>query len=211
MKKTILKGTIPLPSCIIIIVGVLLSLPNTAAACTQCIFSSFDYALPYTNAWCLGMMAWYCAVKVSIGRPLSAALWSFLAFIAAAAFIGPWAFVFLGGMAFCATVKASPSEEQQKLSRRSRIALLVVTIVAFTSIPVGLVISMKARAARDDVAFILQQNGWNAGRIALDRLLADPEKNERQLREIMAQIQNTIKAKEIGRALAEMEQRKGTP
>ncbi len=186
----------------------LIGLPSTAAACSLCVFSSFEYALPYTNLWCLGITFWFCAVKISIRRSLGAVLWSFLAFIAAGAFIGPWAFVLLGGMAFGITVNSYSPDVRKKLSKGSRIALLVVTTVAFTSIPLGLLISIQTRATRDDVQFILKQDGRGAGRIALQHLLSDPKKNERQLREIIIQIQNEFRAEEIRQALTKLAQEK---
>ncbi len=198
MKKTIQT----------LIIAGLAGLPNTAAACSLCIFSSFEYALPYTNLWYLGLTIWFCAVMTSIGRPLSAVLWSFLAFIAAGAFIGPWAFVLLGGIAFGITVNSYSPDVRRKLSKGSRIALLVVTTVAFASIPIGLVITAQTRAARDDVAFILKRDGKNAGRVALQQLLSEPEKNEGQLKKIMTQIQNEMKAEEIRQALAELKKKK---
>ncbi|MCW5213464.1 hypothetical protein VU04_11205 [Desulfobulbus sp. TB] len=98
---------------------------------------------------------------------------------------GPYAFFLLGAIAFCITIKTWLPKKRRKLSKASRIALLVVTTVAFTSIPIGLKFSSETRKMRGDVDFILEWEGTSSGRAALQRLLSDPEKNKGQLLEIM--------------------------
>ncbi|MCI5196432.1 MAG: hypothetical protein D3919_09410 [Candidatus Electrothrix sp. AW5] len=210
MKDTVLKKRIPLPTLTLIIVGGggLLSLPSTAAACTVCIFSQFEYALPHIHLWCMGMMIWFCAVRAITGHPFSAVFWSFVGLIAGGAFIGPYAFFLLGAIAFCITIKTWLPKKRRKLSKASRIALLVVTTVAFTSILIGLKFSAETRKIRGDVDFILEWKESSIGRAALQRLLSEPDKNEGQLRAILAQIEDENIADKIRQALTKLEQRK---
>lgn len=171
----------------LIVAVALSSLPATAAACTVCIFSSFEYTLPHSQWWYLGITIWFFAVRTAVGRPFSAVLWIFLALIAAGAFIGPWAFVLLGGMALYTSIDTSLPQKRQELSKTSHLAMTVISVIAFISISIGLAISMHTRATRSDADFILQRKGAQ-GHIVLQRLIAEPEKNEEQLRQILANL-----------------------
>ena len=196
----------------LIIAVALSSLPATAAACTVCIFSSFEYTLPHSQWWYLGITIWFLAVRTAVGRPFSAVLWTFLALIAAGAFIGSWAFVLLGGMSFYTTLDTSLSQKRQELSKRSRLAMTVISVIAFLCISVGFAISMHTKATRSDADFILQRKGAQ-GHIVLQRLNADPKKNEEQLRQILAEIDisnatHKYFAEEISEALETLKKEK---
>ncbi|MCI5212437.1 MAG: hypothetical protein D3910_27465, partial [Candidatus Electrothrix sp. ATG2] len=70
--------------------------------------------------------------------------------------------------------------------------------------------SIQAKAARTDVDFILEWGG-HQGRVLLHRLIADPEKNEVQLRQFLSNIDrsNAIHvyfAEEVSEALKKIEQ-----
>ncbi|WPD20895.1 MAG: hypothetical protein SD837_11865 [Candidatus Electrothrix scaldis] len=166
---------------------VLLSLPTTALACTVCIYSQFEYNLPYTAWWCLGITIWFLAIRTALDRLSSAVLWIFLALIAAGTFIGPWAFVILGGMALYTSIDTSLPKKRQKFSKRSQFAMTVISVIAFICISTGLAISIHAKSTRSDADFILQSRGAQ-GHIVLQRLLAEPKKNKEQLRQILANL-----------------------
>ncbi len=181
----------------------LFSLPTTAAACINCMIGMFEYALPYTLVWCLGIAVWFCAVRAVVGRPFTAVLWVFLTFIVAAAGLGPVAFILLGGMAFGTTVNAYSPDVQRKLPKGSRIGLTLVSVAAFICISAGFAISMHTKSTCSDADFIL--SGYESSTV-LQRLIAEPEKNAEQLRKIMAQTDNEYIVEEIARTLAKPEQ-----
>ncbi|XCN72626.1 MAG: hypothetical protein Q3M24_20405 [Candidatus Electrothrix aestuarii] len=195
------------------LVAVALStLPTTALACTVCIYSQFEYNLPYIGWWCLGITIWFLAIRTALDRLSSAVLWIFLALIAAEAFIGPWAFVILGGMALYTSIDTSLPKKRQKFSKRSQFAMTVISIIAFICIVTGLAISLHAKATRSDADFILQSKGAQ-GHIVLQRLIAEPTRSEAQLRKILANLDlsnptHKYFTKEISEALEKLEKEK---
>ncbi len=199
MKGTTLKRGVRIPA---LTVG-LLSLPITATACIECTVGIFEYALPYTWAWCLGIAVWFCAVRTVVGRPFTAVLWVFLAFITAGLGLGPVAFILLGGMAFGITVNAYSPDVRRNMTKGLRIGLTLVSVAAFICILAGFAISMHTKSIRSDADFIL--SGYESSTV-LQRLIAEPEKNEEQLKKILAETDEEYLAEEVAQALAKLEQ-----
>ena len=195
-------------------IAVLLALPATAFACGSCVFSIFEYALPHTLAWCLGVTIWFWIVMTisAFYRFFTAVLWIIAAFFIGATSFGPLPFVLLGLMALTITVKMFRWETWKQLSKKKKIRLKTVSATAALCMATGLTISMQSKAIRSDANFILQEGG-HQGRVILRQLIAQPQKNSEQLKYILANrdesnLEHVYFAEEISQALTKTKQEK---
>lgn len=202
MKRTV--------QTISIVIGIF-NLPSTAAACGACVFSIFEYALPHTLAWCLGIIIWFWIVMTIADwyRFFTAVLWIVAAFLIGSAFLGPLPFGLLGLMAFSTTIKMFKPETWKQLSQQKQIGLKTVSATAVLCVAVGLTVSMHTKNTRSDSDFILK-NGGHQGRMILRRLIAQPQENRKQLKHILANIdrsnlEHMYFAEEISEALKKTE------
>ncbi|HSN66674.1 MAG TPA: hypothetical protein VLS94_08535 [Fusibacter sp.] len=186
---------------------ILLILPEVAAACGVCMYSQFEYAMPHSGAWYLGMMIWFCAMMIiTAGRKgiPSLIITLLLALLAGAMFLGPFAFIFLGFTAFFFTVQSCLPKARQRMSKGSQIALKIVSLAAIIAMLVGLQISAQTKRTRSDADFILR---WRSGAV-LQSLTSDPKKNEETLREILAKTKDKFIARQASDALAKIDEGK---
>ena len=186
---------------------ILLILPEVAAACGVCMYSQFEYAMPHSGAWYLGMMIWFCAVMIiTLGKKRIGYLIIILlvALLAGGVSLGPFAFILLGFIAFFFTVRSCFPKVRQKMSQRSQNALKIVSLVAIIAMLVGLQLSAQTKRTRSDADFILQ---WRS-RVILQKLISDTKKNEATLREILAKTKDKSITTEISNALAKIDEEK---
>lgn len=192
----------------------LLLLPRQAVACAECVYSQFEYALPHTMAWCLGMMIWFFAMMTITAskKDIPAIIIVFLLlFLTGAASSGPLSFMAFGFIAVCFTLQSFRPKVWQGMSKGAQVALKIVSLTAVIGIAAGLLISAQTKSARSDAEFILKWRNTHMGRVVLDQLLSEPKKNEDQLRKILAGIKNDSRAErfidDISQALAEMKEK----
>ena len=184
-----------------IVVGIS-SLPNTATACGACVFSTFEYALPHTLAWCLGIIIWFWIVMTisAFYRFFTPVLWIVAAFLIGGAFFGPLPFAFLGLMAFATTIKMFKPETWKQLSKQKQIGLKMVSAAAVLCVVVGLTVSMHTKKNRSDADFILQWGGDHQSYIILQKLIA--QKDTIQLQRILTETEDEYFAHQAAEALA---------
>jgi hypothetical protein len=189
----------------------LLSLPTKAAACGECVFGMFEYALPYTMAWCLGIAIWFWIVMTIKDwyRFFTAVLWIVAAFFIGSAFCGPLPFSLLGVTAFAATCKMFRSETWKQLSKAQQIGLKAVSVAAIFCAAAGLTVSMQSKATRSDADFVLQWGGGHQSNIILRNLVA--QKDTLQLRRILAETKDEYLAEKVAEALAVVDREKDEP
>lgn len=190
----------------------LLSLPGTAAACGGCVFEMFAYDFPHILELCYGITVWYCLVML-ITAPEEALfpnsnaycvcfLMVALAYILGAMFFGPLSFGVLGILALYTTIKAFSPSVRQKISKKSKISLKIISLAAFIGIFVGIITSMNTAAYRSDADFILKYQGYRSN-FLLERLIA--AQDVVQLRQILDKTASQHLAEKVTEALAKIE------
>ncbi|MCI5114498.1 MAG: hypothetical protein D3921_13755 [Candidatus Electrothrix sp. AW1] len=187
------------------------SLPNTATACGMCGFGILEYTLPHTMFWCLGITIWFCAVGI-ITAPkkfVTDLIAVFVIFFLGTAFFGPYPFGLLALTACTRTISGFLPNIRKKMSEKSKRSLSAVTAMALVGIAVGLAISVHTLNTRSDVDFILRWGGYQ-GRAVLHNLIAEPQKNEVQLKQFLSNIDRSdivhlYFAEKVSKALATME------
>jgi hypothetical protein len=193
----------------------LLSLPGTAAACGGCVFEMFAYDFPHILELCYGITVWYCLVML-ITAPeealfpnsnayyvcMKSFLMAALAYILGAMFFGPLSFGVLGILALYTTIKAFSPSLRQKISKKSKKYLKIVSLAAFIGIFVGIITSMNTAAYRSDADFILKYQGYQSN-FLLKRLIA--AQDVVQLRKILDKTTSQHLAEKVTEALAKIE------
>jgi hypothetical protein len=196
----------------------LLSLPTVASACIVCRFAEAEHMLPHSKIWCHASAIWFFAVMLltgaenKSGRFFKAVFFVLLTYYLGFRVVGPCAFMLLGCITFCITVKNSRQKIRQKLSKGSRIGFTLVSIAAFFAVPAGCAISMNS--GRSDADFILYGNAYGRAPyyrgVVLQRLISNPAENEDQLRQILVQTKDEDMAEKITVALTTLEEERTT-
>ena len=198
----------------IILAAVFLFLPCSAAACGICTFSRIDYDWPHVMSWSIGMMLWLFLLCLSVDSKdktilpldtLTVGVFIIAAFFIGFIAFGPFSFIPLCLLALYASVKSYLPNVHHKLSGYSKKGIKILSLTAFFCMTVGSIISVHTKKSRSDAEFILQWHGAYMSRVVLERLLLNPEKNEEQLRHILAITGEKDFAEKINEALSKME------
>lgn len=195
-----------------IVFAVILSgLPATATACGMCMFGVVEYTFPHTMFWCLGITIWFCAVGI-ITAPkkfVTDLIAVFVIFFLGTAFFGPFPFGLLALTACTRTISGFLPNIRKKMSEKTKRSLSAVTAMMLISTATGLIINTHTLNTRSDVDFILRWSGYQ-GRAVLHNLIAEPQKNEVQLKQFLSNIDRSDIvhlhfAEKVSKALATIE------